>query len=60
MDEWVFIKIRVDEVQIDNVRPVSRRFSRNDSTGSFGYYPVDPTDVFKQYNRSGLIDSRLQ
>lgn len=48
LDEWVYIKIKKDELTIADERPKSKIFSGGSSTSSFGYYPVDPHDNFKR------------
>jgi hypothetical protein len=48
MDEWVFMKIKVEELTIGDVRPEWTSSSKSDSAGLFGYYPVDPLDNFKK------------
>lgn len=40
MDEWVFIKIRSEDLTITDVRAVTSE--------PYGYYPVNPLDNFKK------------
>ncbi|HEU5148427.1 MAG TPA: hypothetical protein VFT90_16990 [Chryseosolibacter sp.] len=45
-DDWVFIKIEIDELTIFDIRP--RWKYSNENRGSIGYYPVDPLNDFKK------------
>jgi hypothetical protein len=47
MDEWVFIKIKRDELTITDERP-KWAASQGSSASSIGYYPIDPLDNFKK------------
>ena len=52
MDEWVFIRINADDLNIADMRPEWTSSSRGDSTASFGYYPVNPLNDFEKMERS--------
>lgn len=52
MDEWVFIRINTDELNIADLRPEWTSSSRGDLTASFGYYPVNPLKDFEKMGRS--------
>ncbi len=51
MDEWVFIKIRRDELAITDERP-KWTSNQSSSTNAIGYYPVDPLDNFKRIEQA--------
>ena len=52
MDEWVFIKISVDDLNIADLRPEWTYSSQTEPTRSFGYYPVNPLKNFEKTNTS--------
>lgn len=52
VDEWINIKINVDSLIIIDRRPEWKWKYASDSTGSFGYYPVDPLNNFKRVTQT--------
>jgi len=52
MDEAFFIKIKVTDLSLIDVRPKWKTADKSESAGSFGYYAVDPLQNFKRVSRS--------
>ena len=48
MDEWVFIKIKLEDLTMADVRPEWTYRGKSSSAREMGYYPVDPLNNFER------------